>query len=146
MPPIDKAAGIIATLAVIALLAYGAAHADTVYVHGVSEHYVECDTPCNEVNPGISYKRDMGDNFIHVGAFENSQSNPAAFGAYGWSRHWNGIELGASVGAAVGYVDSSGVTEAGLLPFVSVSAEYGPVYAAVIPGAVTLAVRVPLSE
>lgn len=134
----------VAVVSAIAFLAFEAARADTIYIHGVSEHYVDCDTPCNEINPGISYKQDMGGNFVHVGAFENSQSNPSAFGAYGWSRHWRGIELGAAVGAAVGYVDAAGVTEAGIVPFGALSAEYGPVYAAVIPGAVTLAVRVPI--
>lgn len=115
------------------------AQAGDVYLHGLTTHYVACEEPCNETNIGLSYKHDLGDNFVHVGAFENSQYNPSAFAVYGWSREWKGIEFGVGVGATVGYVDKMGWGDAGVLPIGIVSAQYGPVYAAVIPGAVTLA-------
>lgn len=126
---------------VLAAFFVSVAHADTLYVHGLTAHYVECSDPCNETNVGISYKHHQGDRFWHVGAFENSQYNPAAFAAYGWSRDWHGIELGAAAGLAVGYVDKIGVTDAGIAPALLLSAEYGAVYAAVLPGALTFALR-----
>lgn len=131
-------ARIIAVLA--ALMAFGV-HAQTLYIHGLTDHYVDCFDPCVEVNPGLSYKT-AGGSWWHVGAFENSQGNPSAFAARGVSRRWLGVEWGAGAGVAIGYVDEIGVTEAGLAPVALLSAEKGPVYLAIIPGAVTFAVRV----
>lgn len=117
----------------------------TAYLHGLSEHYVHCESPCNETNYGLSVKHTVADRrFIHVGAFQNSQHNPAAFGTYGWQRQWRGFEIGAAAGLAVGYVDKMGVTDAGIVPTFLLSIERGPVYVAVIPGAVSLALRIPL--
>lgn len=119
-----------------------AAAEDSVYLHGMTEHYVDCSTPCNEVNPGISYKRRHGDRFVHVGGFQNTHEEVALFAAYGISRHWIGIEWSAGVGMAAGYREKTGVTGLGLVPMFVLAAEVGPVYLAVIPGSVTLALRI----
>lgn len=123
-----------------------AAAEDSIYLHGLTEHYVSCSDPCNEVNPGISYKRRHGNRFVHVGGFENTHEEVAMFAVYGASRHWASIEWSAGLGMAAGYREKVGVTGLGLVPMFVLAAEVGPVYLAVIPGSVTLALRAPIGR
>lgn len=118
-----------------------AAAEDSIYLHGLTEHYVDCSTPCNETNPGISFKMRWGDEFVHFGGFENTHKETAVFYSYGQSARWLGLEWGAAVGMAAGYREKIGVTGLGLVPMFVLSVERGPVYVAVIPGSVTLALR-----
>lgn len=114
---------------------------DSLYVHGITEHYVACSSPCNETNPGLSFKRRNGSRFVHFGGFENTHKETAVFYSYGQSARWLGLEWGAAVGMAAGYREKVGVTGLGLVPMFVLSVERGPVYVAVIPGSVTLALR-----
>jgi len=136
------AIGLAPILLLALLLGSEVAVADSVFIHGLTEHYVDCSDPCNEVNWGLSYQKQLGDRFVHFGGLKNTENNFVGFASYGWSRQWRGFDLGLAAGLGVGYVDTDfSVTGAGLLPAMAVTVARGPVLMALIPGSVTFALR-----
>lgn len=132
----------IALLALLLTIAWFSkpAQADefTLYLSGITEHYVPCDN-CTEVNWGASLRMAKGNDFWQGGVFLNSYNNWAFFVARGLSTEWHGVTFSAGAGLVHGY-DRYG----SVIPFAVGMAEYGPVYAAIIPGSVTFGFRIPL--
>lgn len=108
------------------------------YVSGITEHIgdVECQSECNEVNPGLSLRRTVGNAYWQAGAYYNSNYDLSAFLGRGWLWYYGDVTFSAGVGVVTGY-------QSAVLPFATATVEYSFFYAALIPGAVTVGLRFP---